>query len=183
MSNALDFAPGQRVLVIGVSGSGKTTFAKRLAELRGYTHIEMDALYWEENWKPADEQVVRERLRAAMSASSWVMDGNYSKFRDMTWSNADTVVWLDYGLPLILWRLFVRTIGRAFSGEKLWGKNRESFVSVFFSHDSLFLWAVKTYFKYGVEYEQLLKSDPYKGLKSVRFKNPFSAELWLASQK
>ncbi len=41
----------QRVVIIGSSSSGKTTLGKKLANKLSITHEELDALYWEPNWK------------------------------------------------------------------------------------------------------------------------------------
>jgi len=40
-----------RISVIGTSGSGKTTFANKLAGILRIPHVELDALYWEANWE------------------------------------------------------------------------------------------------------------------------------------
>lgn len=58
--------PGRRIVVVGTSGSGKTTMARRLAERLGYPHVELDALYWEPHWTPAPVEVFRERVRQAI---------------------------------------------------------------------------------------------------------------------
>jgi hypothetical protein len=53
--------------------------------------------------------IFRERTAQALVGESWVVDGNYSLVHDITWERADTIVWLDYALPLILARLTRRT--------------------------------------------------------------------------
>jgi adenylate kinase family enzyme len=58
---------------------------------------------------------------------------------------AHTVVWLDYPLWLIYWRLFRRSLKRIISREILWNNNRESFYSQFFAKDSLFVRAKQMY--------------------------------------
>jgi adenylate kinase family enzyme len=86
----------QRISVIGATGSGKTTVARRTAEALGVPHIELDALHWEPDWEEAPLEVFRERVSDAIQGERWVVDGNYSKVRDMVWGRADTVLWLDY---------------------------------------------------------------------------------------
>lgn len=40
----------RRIHVIGVSGSGKTTLARQAAAILGVGHLELDAVFWQENW-------------------------------------------------------------------------------------------------------------------------------------
>ena len=54
-----------RISVIGTSGSGKTTFANKLAEILRIPHVELDALYWEADWEPAPIEVFRWLTRQA----------------------------------------------------------------------------------------------------------------------
>ncbi len=78
----------QRVVVIGTSGSGTTTFARRLAAILSMPHIELDALHWEANWQEVPRPVLRARTRQATAAPRWVVDGNYSSVRDIVWPRA-----------------------------------------------------------------------------------------------
>ena len=87
---------------------GEYTRCERL----GIPYIELDALHWEPNWTEAPDEVMRERVRSAISGEAWVVDGNYSAIRDLVWARADTVVWLDLPLPTILARYARRTIRR-----------------------------------------------------------------------
>ncbi len=86
----------QRIVVIGTSCAGKTTFSKALANALGITHIELDALFWEPDWKEADTEVFKDRVKDSLKEkTSWIVDGNYSsKIQDLVWSQADTIVWL-----------------------------------------------------------------------------------------
>src|SRR5512141_2294296 len=94
-----------RIAVIGVTGSGKTTFARQLADRIGGLHIELDALHWEPNWIEAPLDVFRERVELTTRSDRWTVDGNYGKVRDIIWGRADTIVWLDYPFLIVLWRL------------------------------------------------------------------------------
>jgi hypothetical protein len=71
----------RRINVVGTSSVGKTTVAAALASQLGVPHEELDALHWEPNWTAAPDDVLRERVRHALSGDGWVVDGNYAKLR------------------------------------------------------------------------------------------------------
>jgi adenylate kinase family enzyme len=175
--------PPRRVVVVGVSGVGKTTFAQQLGERLGAPAIEMDALHWGPNWTMAELDVFRERVRQALAGERWVVDGNYSKVRDIVWTQADTLVWLDLPLPLILWRLMKRSVRRVVSREELWNGNRETFQGQFLSRDSLFLWALKTHAQMRKTYPQLVRQPEYSHLRVWRLRSPREVARWLAAME
>ncbi|HSS97305.1 MAG TPA: hypothetical protein VLK33_09755 [Terriglobales bacterium] len=168
----------QRIVVLGVTGSGKTTFSRRLAARLGYPHIEMDALHWLPNWTEKPTDAFRADIAEALSSECWVIDGNYSKVRDIVWSRAETIIWLDYRLPLILWRLTRRTVSRILSREVLWNENRESLRNQF-GHDSLFIWAFQSYHKQHRTYPALFQQPEYQHIRFIRLTSPRAAEDWL----
>ncbi len=137
--------PGPRIVVVGVTGSGKTTTSQALASILDIPHIELDALHWLPNWVAMEREPFRELVKQALSGPAWVTDGNYNKARDLIWGRATTIVWLDYPLPVILWQLAQRTLKRVATREELWNGNRETLRGAFFSKDSLFLWALQSY--------------------------------------
>jgi adenylate kinase family enzyme len=169
----------QRVAVVGTTGSGKSTLAERLAARVGGAYVDLDALNWGPDWTPAPLLIIREQLSAALAGDCWVVAGNYSKVRDIVWSRADTLIWLDYPLPLILWRLFRRTVRRVVTQEELWGGNRERFRTQFASRDSLFLWALQTHYRRRREFPIELAKPEYAHLRVWRFRRPKEMERWL----
>jgi len=171
----------RRIVVVGTTGSGKTTLARQLARRLAIPHVELDALHWDPHWTPAPPEVFRERTALALSGETWVADGNYSAVRDIVWSWADTVVWLDYALPVILRQLFWRTLRRIITREELWNENRERSLAQFFSRDSLFLWALRSYPRRRREYPILLQKPAYAHLAVVRLRSPRAAQTWMAS--
>jgi len=168
---------------VGTTGSGKTRLARRIARHLAITHVELDALHWGPNWTPAPTEPFRERTAQALSEDAWVVDGNYGKVRDIVWSRADTVVWLDYPLLVILARLAWRTLRRIITREELWQGNREHFAAQFASRDSLFLWALRTYPRRRREYPWVLERPEYAHLIVVHLRSPRAARDWLTSLK
>jgi adenylate kinase family enzyme len=144
-------------------------------------HIELDALFWKPNWKESDREIMLTRVEEITCTNAWVTDGNYGFLRDILWSRAQALVWLDYSLPFILWRLWWRTWRRVITKELLWGINRERLWAQFFNRDSLFLWAWKTYGRHKREYPALFTQSPYVHLKIYHFKRSRDVEEWLDS--
>jgi adenylate kinase family enzyme len=171
----------QRVVVVGTSGSGKSTLARELARRWGLPHIEMDALNWEPNWVEAPLDVFRQRVEAAIEAPGWVVDGNYSKLRFLVWSRAELLVWLDYSLPLVLWRLLHRTLRRCLTQEELWNGNRERLLEQFCSRQSLLLWVLQTHRGRRKRFAAQLQQPEYRHLTVVRLCSPGAAKDWLAT--
>ncbi len=171
----------QRIVVVGSTGSGKTTLARQLAQWLDLPHVELDALHWEANWIEAPDEVFRQRAAHAISGERWVVDGNYSAVRDIIWPRTDTIVWLDYSLGLILRQLARRTMRRVFTREELWNGNRESLPNALSPNDkSLFVWAVKKYRQRKREYPILFRQPQYAHLQVVHLYKPREMERWLA---
>ncbi len=177
--NCLLLTDAERIVVVGTSGSGKTTFARNLAQRLGYPHIELDSLHWLPNWTEAPLEFFRERVAHAVAGERWVIDGNYGKVRDIVWARADTIVWLDYPLGVALWRLLKRTAKRVLTREVLWSGNRENFRSAFIGRESLFVWAITSRPRHHRDYPRLLR-EQYAHLRVFRFCSPKEAEGWMA---
>ena len=169
----------KRIAVIGTTGSGKSTLAEQAATLLGCPFIELDALFWNAGWQPTPKEEFRSRVDAALAGDCWTVGGNYSIARDLIWRRADTLVWLDYPLPLVLWRLGRRTIRRIVTREPLWGGNVETWRGQFASRDSLFVWAFKTHARRRREMPGLLAQPEYAHLQLLHFRTPRSATGWL----
>ncbi len=170
----------QRISVIGTSGSGKTTLARQLSQALHLPHVELDALYWGPNWTPTPIDPFQARVIQALSGDRWVVDGNYSKVRQMVWRQADTVVWLDYSLAVVLGRLTRRTLQRMVRQEELWNGNREPWQRLF-NRDSILLWALSTYGKRRREYPQLLSQPEHAHLRVVQLRSPEATRQWLSN--
>ena len=174
-------SPPRRVAVVGTSGSGKTTFSRRLAARLEVPHVELDALFWLPDWQEPDLTAFREKAEAAIGDDGeWVVDGNYSRISDLVLGRADTVVWLDLPLRTCLWRTARRTVRRARSDEVLWGTNREQW-SRLVGRDSLAWWVLTTHGRRRRENEERFADAAYAHLRVHRFRSNAQAESWLAS--
>ena len=139
----------RRVVVFGTTGSGKSWLAERLAARHGLRLIELDALFWGPDWQPAPLELFRHRVEREIRDGDWIVVGNYGQVRDLTWRAADTLIWLDLPFPLVMWRLFWRTLRRSITRGEPVGHRQHASRSVrsFFSRQSILLWAMKTHRK------------------------------------
>lgn len=86
----------QRVLVIGCSGAGKSTFSRRLARVTGLPRIELDHAYWRPGWTERPKDEWREKVAGLCAEPAWILDGNFTGSLNIRLPRADTVIWLDY---------------------------------------------------------------------------------------
>jgi adenylate kinase family enzyme len=168
-----------KIVVVGTSCSGKSTFARAISSRLGVECIELDALFWEPGWVEASVEVFRERTERALETHAWVAEGNYRKVRDLLWKRAETLIWLDYPFHIVFTRALFRTIKRVVTREILWNGNRESFRKSFLSRQSILLWVLQTYPQRKREYPELLSRPEYAHLKVLRFQSPRDAEGYL----
>lgn len=98
----------QKILIIGCSGAGKSTFARRLHAVTRLPLIHLDQYYWKPNWVEPDWQEWRQTLAMLLEKPSWIMDGNFGGTMDLRIGKADLVIYLDFPAWLCLWRVLKR---------------------------------------------------------------------------
>lgn len=100
-----------RVAIIGCPGSGKTTFARQLAEKSGLPLYHLDYYYYDASKDyPADKTAWRKQVTALVSKNRWIIDGNYKSTFDIRLPRADTIILLDFPRRVIIWRMLKRRV-------------------------------------------------------------------------
>ncbi len=166
--------------MVGTSGSGKTTFARRLAQVLGRDHIELDALHWGPDWTPRPE--FPDLVRAAVAAETWIVDGNYRGVRDLVWGRATAIVWLNYPFRVVFGRALARTIKRVVTREALYSGNRESFRGAFLDREGIPWWVFRTFRSRRREYPVLLREPQFRHLAVVELHSEAQALAVLEDQ-
>lgn len=94
----------ERVVVAGCAGSGKSTLARRLAERTSLPLVERDALgtLGSGEYRAAIAKLARE--------PKWILDGAPYYADDVIYPVADTILFLDYPKPVVMWRVLSRTL-------------------------------------------------------------------------
>ena len=164
---------------MGTTGAGKTTLAAEIARALGVPHFELDYYRFRPNWVETPNDEFRESVREALRGDRWVADGNYGLARDVIWPRATMLVWLDFPIYVVMWRLFWRTIGRGVFRKELWHGNREKLWWHFATRDSLFLWALKTHWFRRRQIPEQLARPEHGHLELVHLRSPRAAREWM----
>lgn len=99
----------EKIVVIGSSGAGKSTFARKLGAITDTDVLHLDRYFWQSGWKEyprteriaIQQQLMRERKR-------WIMEGSYISSSDNRLDAADTIIFLDLPHLLCFWRVIKR---------------------------------------------------------------------------
>jgi len=87
----------QRILVMGSSGSGKSTFGRALAEKLALPFVSIDQLFWQSGWREPKMDDFTAIMTREADKPTWVMDGNYMRYGagELRRARADTIIWFD----------------------------------------------------------------------------------------
>jgi len=170
----------RRILILGRTGSGKTTLARELAAAIDAPHIELDSLYFGPAFSTVPLPVLRQRTSAAISGNRWVTDGNKAVVRDLVWPRADTVIWLDYPLMVSLWRLGKRAIWRTsvIKSEETKGVANAGFIKKLFLGARGVLTALRSHRGQRRKYPKLFAEPQNQHLAIVRLRSPRATRRW-----
>ncbi len=172
----------QRVSVVGNSGTGKSTLAAALAEHLAAPWIELDSIFHQSGWTELPNPEFRARVKELAAGDAWVIDGNYTAVRDLVWSRADTVVWIDLPRPLVMYRVISRTLRRAVLRQELWNGNREPW-SNWLTLDperSIIMWAWTEHANYRIRYAEAMADPAWAHLRFTRLRSPAEVRGFLS---
>lgn len=134
----------QRVVIEGVTGSGKSTTAARIAEATGIPWTSVDDLTWLPGWVPVEADEQRRVIAEVCAGDRWVLDTAYGAWREIPLERADLVIGLDYPRWLSMGRLLRRTIRRNVTGELICNGNTET-VRNSLARDSIIAWHFRSF--------------------------------------
>jgi adenylate kinase family enzyme len=170
----------KRILVYGVCGSGKTTFARRLSERTGIPWTSVDDMAWLPGWVNTTEEYQREQAERICAADEWILDTAYGKWIDIPLGRVELILALDYPRWFSLQRLLRRTFSRVIDKKPICNGNVESWRTMF-SRDSIIVWHFKSWKRKRQRIRAWTASKD--GPKVIAFANARGAERWLQSQQ
>jgi adenylate kinase family enzyme len=173
-----------RIVVVGASGSGKTTMAKALSRALGLPHIELDAINWQPGWRDISVQDPEEffrRVAQAAAGEAWVMDGNYTKARDAHWSRATAFVWMDPPRPVVMRQVIWRSFSRAVTKRELWpGSGNKELFRRWLDREHPIRWAWDTWWMVRTRYAAMFEGGAFEGRPAYRVGNGREARRLVA---
>ena len=89
---------GQKIIVLGCSGSGKSTFSRKLHEVTHLPLIHLDNIWWKEDRTHISREEFDQKLDEILEGDKWIIDGDYSRTYEARFKACDTVIFLDYGV-------------------------------------------------------------------------------------
>jgi adenylate kinase family enzyme len=101
----------QRIMIFGRPGSGKSTFAVKLAQALNLPIYHLDKLFFTHNWIERDHEEFLHLQAALVNQNKWIIDGNSLRSLEVRYERADYV--LCFMLPRwqCLWRIVKRRFG------------------------------------------------------------------------
>jgi len=173
-----------RVLIAGVTGSGKTTLGRRLEAEWRLRHIEIDGLFHGPGWTPRPSFL--DDVRAFAAEDRWVTEWQYTSrgTDEILAPRAQLVLWLDYPWPVVRARLLRRTLGRSILRTEMYNGNVEKplwrLLSTRDPDENILAWQSRTRSFWADRMPAVRERHPH--LTIVRLRHPRETERWVRAQ-
>lgn len=166
----------RRILVYGVTGSGKSTTAAAIGRRTGLPAHMVDDLTWEPGWVPVPPEEQRRRIAEICAQPAWVLDSAYGRWLDVVLPRVDLVIALDLPRWFSLQRLVRRTVGRIVTREPVCNGNRETARNQL-SADSIVVWHFRSFRRKRKRMRAWERSP--EGPEVLRFTSAGPVQRWL----
>jgi adenylate kinase family enzyme len=102
---------GNRFLVIGCSGGGKSTLSRRIADRFGLRYISIDRdILWLPGWVQRERAEQRRIIEEMIAGDRWIMDGTNPSTFDIRVPRSDLVIWMQMPRYLCIWGILSRWV-------------------------------------------------------------------------
>ena len=90
--------PGQKIIILGCPGSGKSTLSEKLRDALGLPLFHLDAIWWNPDRSHISREEFDQKLDEILQTDKWIIDGDYSRTYELRFQSCDTVIFLDYSV-------------------------------------------------------------------------------------
>jgi adenylate kinase family enzyme len=113
-----------KIHIIGVSGTGKTSLANILSKIMKTKYYELDDIFYKRKLDKVRQIEERKRiLNGIVRKKKWVIEGGSISWVGNSLKKSDVIVYLDFPISLIMYRILKRHTIRALNGTKHKGES------------------------------------------------------------
>jgi adenylate kinase family enzyme len=144
--------------IVGNSGSGKSTLSREIAVKKSIRYLEIDAVVFLPHWQKRSDQEIKKIIQTEIDRpGELVIDGNFFS-RGISPAPGDTLIILNLAKPLVVWRVFRRSVSRIITQKELWAGNKEEAKFLFSTDPELnpVLWAWKIHETRSKQFSELV---------------------------
>jgi adenylate kinase family enzyme len=98
----------KRIMIFGIPGSGKSTFALKLSRLLDLPLFHLDKYFFTAGWQERNKEEFLNIQEKLVEQESWIIDGNAISSLEMRFSRADMILYFRFNRLLCLWRILKR---------------------------------------------------------------------------
>lgn len=164
---------GEKIVIVGISASGKSTFARKLAGKLRVPTFHVDSLMWKPRWDYVGDEETTRRLNSASAGEDWIIEGYITKgARDCVFGRADSIIFLDYSSVRAGWWYLKRSWKHRKSARPELEGSPDTFTFIF-------LWRILR--KKELQSLTQYVNDPSHKGKVLRLRSPREAGVFLKS--
>jgi adenylate kinase family enzyme len=167
----------RRLMVYGVTGSGKTTAASRISAATGIPWTSVDDLTWEPGWVAVAEEEQQRRIADVCARDSWLLDTAYGSWIDIPLARVELILALDYPRWFSLQRLIRRSVARVFDKLPVCNGNVETWRQLL-TVDSIIAWHFTSFRR---KRKRIRAWEQAGRPRLIRFTRPRDLEAWIGS--
>ena len=93
---------GQKIIVIGSPGAGKSTFSRRLRDITPLPLYHLDMIWHKPDRTNITKEEFDKQLSEILRSDKWIIDGNYQRTIELRLEKCDTVFLMDFPLDVCL---------------------------------------------------------------------------------
>ena len=108
----------ERILIVGGSGSGKSTFGKELGKVLDIEVHHLDKYFWKPGWVTTERGEWERILSELVTKESWIIEGNYARTFKMRAQYANKIYVFEFPTVKYIYGAFKRSFKTKMKIEK-----------------------------------------------------------------